>query len=169
MAADINQPTNAENWLEEPKKIPSMLNVLTILTFIGSGLGVISAITGYFTAAGNYERQLQMQDKLADLPAVVKNMMGPDPVETARKQLENRFPIMLLTLVGALLCLYGALQMRKLKKTGFSIYIIGDLVPFLAIFIFIGMGMMSGFAMIFAIVITVVFIILYATQLKYLK
>jgi hypothetical protein len=169
MAADINQPTNTENWLEEPKKIPSMLNVLTILTFIGSGLGAISAITGYFTAAGNYERQLQLQDKMADMPAIVKNMMGPDPVETARKQLENRFPIMLLTLVGALLCLYGALQMRKLKKAGFPIYIIGDLVPFLAIFIFIGMGMLSGFAMIFAVVITIVFIILYATQLKYLK
>jgi hypothetical protein len=169
MAADINQPTNAENLLEEPKKLPSMLNVLTILTFIGSGMGVIGAIVGYFTAAGNYERQLQMQDKMADMPAIVKNMMGPDPVETARKQLENRLPIMLLTLVGSLLCLYGAIQMRKWKKTGFSIYIIGDLVPFLAIFIFIGMGAMSGFAMIFSIVITLVFIILYATQLKYLK
>lgn len=169
MAASTNQPTNAENWLDEPKKISSMLNVLTILTFIGSGLGAISAITGYFTAPGNYERQIQLQDKMADMPAIVKNMMGPDPVETARKQLENRFPIMLLTLVGALLCLYGALQMRKLKKIGFSVYIIGDLVPFLAMFIFIGMGIMSGFAMIFATVITVVFIILYATQLKYLK
>ena len=167
--ADINQPTNTESFLEEPGKLPSMLNVLTILTFIGSGLGVIGAITGYFTAASSYEKQQQLQDKMADMPAIVKNMMGPDPVETARKQLENRLPIMLLGLVGALLCLYGAVQMRKLKKSGFSIYIIGDILPFLALAIFVSLSSMSGFAMIFGIVITLVFVILYSTQLKYMK
>ena len=167
--ADLNQPANTENWLEEPKKLPSMLNVLTILTFISNGLGFITAFYSYFSAASNYDKVVQAQDKMDQMPDFVKNMMGPDPVGNARRMLDNRLPIMLLTLVGCLLCFYGAFQMRKLKKTGFTIYIIGDVVPFIGLFIFIGASMLTGFSGIFGLLITIVFIILYATQLKYLK
>ena len=167
--ADLNQPANTENWLEEPKKLPSMLNVLTILTFIGNGLGFFSAFYSYFSAPSNYDKVVQAQDKMDQMPDIVKSMMGPDPVGNARKMLDNRLPIMLLTLVGCLLCFYGALQMRKLKKTGFTIYILGDVVPLIGLFIFIGAATMSGFAGLFGLVITLVFIILYATQLKYMK
>jgi hypothetical protein len=167
--ADLNQPANTENWLEEPKKLPSMLNVLTILTFIANGLGFISAFYSYFSAASNYDKVVQAQDKMDQMPDFVKNMMGPDPVGNARKMLDNRLPIMLLTLVGCLLCFYGAWQMRKLKKTGFTIYIIGDVVPFIGLYIFVGASMMTGFSGIFGLLLTIVFVILYATQLKYLK
>ena len=167
--ADLNQPANTENWLEEPKKLPSMLNVLTILTFIGNGLGFISAFYSYFSAASNYDKVVQAQDKMDQMPDFVKNMMGPDPVGNARKMLDNRLPIMLLTLVGCLLCFYGAWQMRKLKKTGFTIYIVGDIVPFISLFLFIGASTLAGFTGIFSLIITVVFVILYATQLKYMK
>jgi hypothetical protein len=167
--ADLNQPANTENWLEEPKKLPSMLNVLTILTFIGNGLGFITAFYSYFSAASNYDKVVQAQDKMDQMPDFVKNMMGPDPVGNARRMLDNRLPIMLLTLVGCLLCFYGAWQMRKLKKTGFTIYIIGDVVPFISLGLFIGLSSLTGFSGIFGLIIIIVFIILYATQLKYLK
>jgi hypothetical protein len=166
---DLNQTANTENWLEEPKKLPSMLNVLTILTFIANGLGFISAFYSYFSAASNYDKVVQAQDKMDQMPDFVKNMMGPDPVGNARRMLDNRLPIMLLTLVGSLLCFYGAWQMRKLKKTGFTIYIVGDVVPFISLFLFIGASTLGGFTGIFSLIITVVFVILYATQLKYMK
>ena len=167
--ADLNQPANTENWLEEPKKLPSMLNVLTILTFIGNGLGFFSAFYSFFSAASNYDKIVQAQDQLDQMPGFVKNMMGPDPVGTARRMLDNRLPIMLLTLVGCLLCFYGAWQMRKLKKTGFTIYIIGDVVPFISLALFVGVSTMTGFSGIFGLIIAVVFVILYGTQLKYMK
>ena len=166
---DLNQTANTENWLEEPRKLPSMLNVLTILTFIGNGLGFISAFYSYFSAATNYDKVVQAQDKMDQMPDFVKNMMGPDPVGNARRMLDNRLPIMLLTLVGCLLCFYGAWQMRKLKKTGFTIYIVGDIVPFISLFLFIGASTLIGFTGIFSLIITAVFVILYATQLKYMK
>jgi hypothetical protein len=59
--------------------------------------------------------------------------------------------------------------MRKLKKTGFYIYLIGELLPWLTTFIFIGAIAFGGLAIIFGILFTAVFVILYATQLKYLK
>ena len=167
--ADLNQPANTENWLEEPKKLPAMLNVLTILTFIGNGLGFIGAFYTYFSAASNYDKVVQAQDQLDQLPGFVKNMMGPDPVGTARRMLDNRLPILLLTLVGSLLCFYGAWQMRKLKKTGFTIYIVGDVVPFISLCLFVGVSTLTGFSGIFGLIIAVVFVILYGTQLKYMK
>ena len=167
--ATTNQPANAENWLEEPSgKIPSMLNVLTILTYVGNGLGIISAFYSYITAASNYDKIVQAQDKLDQAPGFLKSLMGPDPVGTAHRQLDNRLPLLLLNLVGCLLCFYGALQMRKLKKTGFSLYILGDIVGY-ATGIFIGFDVFATIGVGIAIAITLLFVILYATQLKYMK
>src|SRR5258708_25316115 len=111
---------------DEPKKLPDMLNVLTILTFIGCGLGTISSIYGFANARTSYDRMVQVQGKLDDAPALVKKFMGPEMLEMARKSLENRTPILLLTLVAYGLCLYGAIQMRSRKKAGFSIYVIEE-------------------------------------------
>jgi hypothetical protein len=166
--ATTNQPTNPENWLEEPAKLPSMLNVLTILTIIWNCISFLFSIIGYVRAPANLDSVVQNQDKMDQAPAFLKNMMGSDPVAAARLALENRLPIMLIGIVSAVLCLYAAIQMRKRKKIGFSIYIIGDLVPFASI-IFVGTAGISGFAAIFGLCIVVLFIILYATQLKYLK
>jgi hypothetical protein len=167
--ADINQTSNTESFLEEPKKLPSMLNVLTILTFIGTALGIIGGLYGFFAAASSYEKAVQAQDKMEQMPDWVKNMAGPNLVESAHRQLENRLPIMLINVVAAVLCLYGAIELRKLKKNGFSIYVIGELLPFVSMGIFIGFGYIGSFTLIFTIVITAIFIGLYATQLKYLK
>lgn len=169
LMANATPPPTADTWLEEPKKMPSLLNVLTILTIIWNSLNILLAIYGYFAAPGNYDRLVQAQDKMDQAPAFLKNMMGPDPVGMARRSLDNRVPILLLGLVGCLLCLYGAIQMRKLKKTGFSIYIIGDIVPFLSLYLFIGMGAIGGFTAIIGVGLTLLFLILYATQLKYMK
>jgi hypothetical protein len=166
--SDINRPATAENFLEEPSKLPSMLNVLTILTIIWNCISIPFSIYGYATAPANLDAVIQAQDKMDQAPGFLKNMLGPDPVGVARRVLENRLPIMLIGIVGAALCLYAATQMRKRKKIGFSIYIIGDLVPF-ASYIFIGTAGITGVSTILGICILILFIILYATQLKYLK
>ena len=99
-------------------KLPSSLNVLTILTFIGSGIGLIGSVYSYFTADKNYKT---MQDtlssgKLDEAPAVVKNMVSADTLPMYQKMAENKTPILLITLLSLALCIYGAIQMRKRKK-----------------------------------------------------
>jgi hypothetical protein len=153
----------------EQKKLPDMLNVLTILTFIWSGLSIILALLGYVKAPENYAAMVKAQDKLDEMPSFVKKMMGPDPVGMSLKMLDNRVAITLLSLAGAGLCLYGALQMRKLKKGGFSVYILGDIVPLIGTLIFLGTGTLGTFGSILGLVILLIFILLYATQLKYMS
>lgn len=105
-----------------------------------------------------------------NMPGWVKSMMG-DPenmIKMITKSYENRIPIVLLSLVAASLCLYGALQMRRLKKQGFLYYTIGELLPFLTQFLFIGAFAFSGFMMYFFIALAALFILLYSMQRKHL-
>ena len=164
--ADLNQPAREEHILEEPRKLPDMINVLTILTFIGSGLGLISAFWSFARARASYEALSSAN--LDQLPDWVKRMSGGDPLDAARRALDNRVPILILALVGCGLCIYGAMEMRKLKKTGFTIYLIGEILPIIASVIFFGNAAM-GIAAILGYCFYIIFIVLYATQLKHLK
>jgi hypothetical protein len=169
MASTTPAVKNGDNWLgEDENKLPSTLNVLTILTYIASGLGVISAFWTFFRAQASYDAMVKVQANLDSAPDWARKLAGPHPVETARAMLDNRLPVMVITLLGSFLCFFGALQMRNRKKTGFSIYVLGDIVPF-SLGIFIGFDTFATITYGFVIAITILFIILYATQLKYMK
>lgn len=156
------------DW-EEPKKLSDMLNVLTILTFIWNGLAILLTIYAFTSAQANYEKAVQMQAKSDEMPSFVKKFMGPDPVGNAQKFLDNRIPITLLSVIACALCLYGAIQMRQRKKMGFSLYIVGDLLPIATSAIFMGMASMTTTGSIFGLGLVGLFVILYATQLKYMS
>jgi hypothetical protein len=153
----------------EPKKLPSSINVLTILTFIGSGIGIISGIYSFATAKTNYEKLEKMQGspELENAPDFVKKMSGPEMLEMSRKALENRIPIFIIAMITAGLCIYGALQMRKLQKQGYFIYLIGEILPIITTFIFLGASAFSPFFL-FGLIFPVLFIILYGAQLKHM-
>ena len=102
---------------------------------------------------------------MANAPGWVKNMMSPEMLEVTRKMYENRIPIMVISLVGAALCLYGALEMRKLKKQGYLIWLVGEVLPIVALLIFVGTAALSGFGLI-GLIFPVIFIILYTVFRK---
>ncbi len=166
--ADLNQPSIKENLLEEPRKLPDTLNVLTILTFIGCGIFAPLSIWSFLKSKESYDKMQEAQSHLDSMPEFAKRFTGPEMLEMARKSYENRVPILLLSLVGFVLCTVGAVQMRNWKKSGFSIWLVGELLPLVVGLIFVGSGMFSVFAII-GYIIYATFITLYASQLKYLK
>jgi hypothetical protein len=158
-----------DNWLgEHGDKLPSTINVLTILTFIANGFGFLWAFVTYARAHANYDTMVKAQENLDKAPDWARRMAGPHPLETAQAMLDNRLPILIISLIAAALCFFGALQMRKLKKTGFSFYILGDIVGF-ATGIFIGFDTLATITGGIIVAITLLFVILYATQLRYMK
>ncbi len=155
---------------EEPKKIPDLLNVVTILTFIGCAIGAISSFYSFFTAKKSYDslEQVQSSGQLDKAPDFVKKMAGPEMLEMARKSLENKVPILIIGLVGIALCFYGAWQMRKFKKQGYYVWLIGEILPIVATFVFIGsIALTPMFSL--GLIVPIIFIILYTTQLKHLR
>lgn len=88
-----------EQNVQQTNQRPTFLTVLCILTFIGSGLGLLFGLIGLF-AAGALESLTQY------LPVGVDSGLLKS--------------IILLVLMAA--SLYGAIQMWNLKKLGFYIY-----------------------------------------------
>ena len=152
------------------QKLPQMLNILTILTYIGCALGAISAIWNYVsasTAYKAYETLYGNESFKTENKAFDSVLSGA--TEAVRKAYENRMMIMVFALVGIALCFYGAMQMRNLKKQGYLIYVVGELLPTISFALFIGFGgLFGGIAMIFSTLFALLFIILYTTQRKYL-
>jgi hypothetical protein len=136
-----------------PQKPSSMLNVLTILTIIGSVFGLVGGLWNYINADEAYQkmREAASAPGMADAPDFVKAFVNEEAIENARLMMENKLPILILTLLGSALCLYGALEMRKLKKQGYVIWLAGELLPIIAMAILIGMSAYSGFAIIGAV------------------
>ena len=168
--SDLNPPSDFLPSAGEKRTIPSGINVLTILTFIGCGLGLLSSAWNFFNAKKGLD---QMEAAInspnyENMPALAKKFMSPEALEMARKGYENRVPINLITLVGIVLCFVGALQMRQLKKQGYLLYVVGEIIPLVGMLIFLGIGSLTGFAGIIAICITLLFILLYTGQRKYL-
>jgi hypothetical protein len=169
----MNNQTHQENLemhdFERPK-LTGTLNVLTILTFIGCAIQLLSTLWSYINAQKSYDEKDKVieQMKSGEIPGWAKSMMGdPDQFnQLITRSYENRLPILILGLVSVFLCFYGALQMRKLKKQGYIFYVIGELLPFVTMIAFIGAFSLTGFGFYISAGIALLFILLYTTQRK---
>jgi len=152
--------------------LPTGLNVLTILTFIGSGIQILFGVVGFMRAKTNFDEKdkamAQMNNE--EMPGWAKSIMPnmDNYEEMVTKSFENRLPIFILGLVALSLCIYGAMQMRKLKKQGFTFYLIGQLLPFVTSALFLGLFAFEGIIVGVIIGITLLFILLYALNRKHL-
>lgn len=148
-----------------PEPLPGMLNVLTILTFIGCGLAYILSLLGYFLT-GNASESVQ---KMSEAGA------SQDQIDLFLKSAEHRELILITSLVFTTLCLVGAIQMRKRKKSGYFLYVIGEIAPIVLQFGLFGTmssggaGPFAAIGTVIGLAVPIVFVILYSTQLKYLK
>ncbi len=174
---DINQNVDKAKDLlnleqKDMQKLPQMLNILTILTYIGCAFAAIGSVYTYFTISTSYKLVEGLNSSANDLGgSESKTFQGiiSSSTELIKKQYDNRLMIMLLGLVGVALCFYGAMQMRNLKKQGYLIYVVGELLPVITTAIFVGFGsLFGGMAILLSLLVPVVFIALYTTQRKFL-
>jgi hypothetical protein len=152
----------------EKKQLPTGLNVLTILTFIGCALGAISIPLSKWL--------LEFSLKMTNKPEVMEQMTDKQltDIEKAKLTFEafnnNFVPLVLVSLLGVGLCFYGALRMRKLKKEGFPIYVIGQIVPIIGGIIFLGFSQQFSnvWSYVIGLGLPLIFILLYASFLKHM-
>lgn len=167
MSQEFNPNDNLSEF--DKPKLPSSLNVLTILTIIGCSIGVLSSIYSFITAKKTYETMKETinSGKLDEAPKWARGMMNPEMLSLYRKMYENKLPILVLSLLALGLCFFGALEMRKMKKQGYTYWMVGEILPFATTIMFMGMSAFSGFGLL-AAVVPLIFIILYTVNKKYL-
>ena len=139
---------DSKNLINKPKR-PVLLSVLCILTFIGSGLGSLSFLVTYLSFDIAQELFQEMKDIVPGIEYVAK----------AGKN---------LFLTGSILyffSLLGASLMWQLRKAGFHFYVASQILLVILPLVYI-----SGYGISFLdVLLSLVFIFLYATFLKIMK
>ena len=164
---DHHSQTNDLFEHQPPPRLTGMLNVLTILTFIGSGLAYISTLFSYFTSSEEQVAEMrEQQERLGDSGLAGKMMEGS--IDILQKSYDHRYILLASGLIFTTLCLLGAIRMRKLRKSGYFIYLIGELAPIVIAIGLFGSSFFGAISILFTAVFAILFVILYSTQLKYL-
>ena len=159
-------PPEVLNFDEAVKpKLPTGLNVLTILTFVGCAWELYSTVNNFIGGKKALEEMEKAQEKLAEAPAWARKLAGPE-VQEMMLQSFNKVPIFIIGLIAVTLCFYGALQMRKLKKEGYFLWLVGEILPFIGSVIFVPALFNTLF--IYFSIFPLLFIILYTVQRKHL-
>ncbi|MDR0982002.1 MAG: hypothetical protein LBM07_01995 [Culturomica sp.] len=141
-----------ENDMEVKPKRPTLLTVLCILTFIGSGFSLIGqAITAFVGES--------FMSQITEIYAE-QGVVDAETMTVAIDLAKVQAPYMIVLFIASLV---GAIMMFMMKRLGFYIYSVAQVI-------ILGLPMCFGSKFdIFGLIITVIFIILYAKNLKLMK
>ena len=159
---------NMENPFEEQQnklQRPTFLLVLCILTFIGSGWGTLSNLFSVFTA-GLTNSSMQMEHYSSMLN-------GMDILSSTMASLQATFvhakEIAVINLVLSVISLLGAILMFQLRRIGFYFYTAAQILMLFVLPYFAGFNFMVLAGMLFSAIFAVIFIVMYALNLKYMR
>lgn len=180
----------------ETKVRPSFLTILCILTFIGSGMSIISSVFAYKTAGdpnsmfsqiakGNQNNGNSATVTIKDSTYFVDSAMvadsiikdeKPKPSSEFEKKMQTSMTKMFSKeniqrkaigdFIASIFTLLGAILMWNLRRQGFYSYVIGVLISVLVPLYLYGTDLMSIGISIIGAFFGVVFIALYALNLK---
>ena len=133
-----------------PKQRPTLLTVLCILTFIGSGVNVFSNLMGMimspiksFLGPEFFEMVLQ---EVNEEPI---RQFVEQALEMAQHAIEHIFEISLVNFVLYAASLTGAILMFQLKKIGFYIYSTAQILLLFVAPVFIGFNLFINIGILF--------------------
>lgn len=140
---------------QESRKRPVLLTVLCIFTFIGMAFSILSALVLSFMPD---TFSSAMQEQFAQ-------MMGEETAEEMAAAIVSGMRSAPYLLVLYIINLFGAIQMFRLRKMGFFIYVVAQVLIWI-LPVVMGAPAMS---LIMPAIWTTLFIVLYATNLKFMK
>jgi hypothetical protein len=157
---------------------PTFLTVLCILTFLGSGWGIVNNASTYMNANVSAEiakpmldsAQQEIQKEASDNETAAKIadrvISGASDLLDPAKMKKNA----LFGILANVLTLGGAFLMFQLRKPGFWVYLGGTLLAILSpVLVYGASNLMSlGMTAIYGF-FGVIFVILYSLNLKHLK
>ena len=160
----------------EVAKRPGFLKVISIMSFVGIGLSLLSSLAGLFSAKQSEEQLLaakvEMSKAINDLQEV-----GMDSWVHFIRQLEainvEINELLLLangsSIIVGLIGLFGAIKMWNGFKIGFHIYIIYSLLAIGIIYLYVSPVNIPSVLIIFGSVISLIFILMYSRNLHWMK
>ena len=166
---------NLDEVNAQPAGRPTFLTVICILTFVGAGIGLLAALYSVATVQSTIAQLEQSQKAMEGIGTTFGSEF--DNIIQSQIEVTKKFGFIaaILNILGNGLCLLGAFWMWSLKKNGFFVYVIGQILPLIASFGLLGgmsFGAFAGLAfvgMIIGALFPIAFIVMYALNLKHMK
>lgn len=158
------------------EKRPTLLLVVSILSLVSMGwavLGNISSLIRGPESAENIElAKVELSKNISQFKELgadwavsfVKNAMNYIEVANNNHNL-NVLSTIIITLIG----IGGVVMMLRRKKLGFHFYIIYSFLASVQVYLFAKPNSFTNFVVIYSLIISAVFVILYSRNLKWLK
>ena len=152
---------------------PTLLTVVCIIAFILGAWGIFSGVKQITQDSDVVlaKAQADMEQARADLGANADGFAGrmlDSGMEITQKAAENAVPIGIAGIVLALISLFGVWQMWNMKKSGFWLYVLAAIGGLIVPLVFLGGSMLALFSVGIGGFISLIFIILFAVNLKYM-
>ena len=144
-----NMQEEQNKEIAEQKQRPQLLTILCILTFVGSGLGV----AGFLMVSLNFEATMEALKVIyADMPEATMLLNAP-----------REFYVISFFLSAS--SLIGAIMMWNLRKIGFHVYTSAQLIYLVIPLVYFG----GDTNPLFNIMLTALFVYLYAKNLPFMR
>jgi hypothetical protein len=167
---------NSNNELGQQPKRSQFLTVLCILTFVFTGFSFLTSIIGFVSGPASpemmAEQHVQMAEQITKLQEVHADsfVFMFQQLQQMMDDVNNHFYLALsMKIIWVLVGAFGAFQMWNGKKLGFHIYIIYSLLEIAQMYLFTSPSNIPMLVIVYYIIISGIFIILYSRNLKELK
>jgi hypothetical protein len=154
-----------------PRTRPTLLTVLCILSFIGGAWSLVSSGMSMTNPMGDVEKlEAQMEEAMDQMGSdgPVARMLE-STMETALRAAEMAVPIGATNMGLAVISLLGVWMMWNLRKMGFYLYTLASIAALAVPLYFLGGGLIAMLSIGLGGFISLVFIILYALNLKHMS
>jgi hypothetical protein len=164
---------------KEPRLRPTLLTVLCILTFIGSGWTIIANVWSYSTAAKSakaFSTVMKRQDDSGTRNDTTVQKRRDEKHSMFEKKMmisvskimteENIRKNSIGAIISGMLTLLGAILMWRLGRYGFYLYIAGVIIGLIVPFYLFGNNLIATGISVFSGFFGLVFIALYALNFK---
>lgn len=149
---DYNTENETQNQFIQSNKRPVLLTILCILTFIASGFSALSNISWAI-----------LYDTFSEILLTNESPLVQQMADTILATNRSLFFVDFILYIGSVA---GALLMFNLKKIGFHIYTVSNILLVLTPAFFVEGQGINFYSL---VLITMPFIVLYAVHLKFMK
>lgn len=156
-----------------PAARPTLLTVICIISFIMGAWGIFSGIQNLTVdqEAALQKARETMEEQRAQMGSQAEGMAGrflDSAMEVAERTAIHAKELGIASIVLSLLSVAGVWMMWNLRKNGFWLYLLASIAGLVVPLMLLGGGMVALMSMGIGAFFTLLFIILYAVNLKYM-
>jgi hypothetical protein len=146
-----------------PTKRTTFVTVLCILSFIAIGTTLLSNLISIATYSVADQEMIaeMMEDSMDQMGDSAGSGFLESIFSTSMEAMEYQIPLAIVSIIAQLFCLFGCLQMWKMKKMGFYLYLVGEWAPAIVTMVLLG-----AFFGIIGAIVPIIFSVLYGLNVK---